>query len=491
MPFFKCHRVERSRHLLAALVAFLQRLDGDGERRLQMLEIIGELAWLYHGGIFALPRLEAILRDDPSFVGSAPTSSAAECVRGRTLHVLTEGYSVGGHTRLVRRWIELMGNDRHAVVLSRQRLALNPGYLLPPDADVPLLDLEQMGVLRLKDKVAHLMELFRQADRVVLHIHPDDACAVAAAYRVRGLDLCFLNHADHTFWLGAGLPARFLNLRTRGTRLAVTRRGISEAACAVVPLPISPAPPLDRAEARERLGIGADEVLLLTVASGYKFNPVEGRSLLPMLDAVLARPEVRLIGIGISDGHPVFSALVEHHSEKVRVFGAIPSPDLHRAAADIYLDSFPFCSPTSLLESAAIGTPTAAYQPDADELEILYSECPGLPRKFSAAEDPEGYVELLETLVADANLRRDLSESIRVGMAAHLPEAWKHAVAAFQASSFEQHPWQGKHLPVLDGLLDRSLAGLGHDPQGFDLTRCSLDRWSRLRIRIETKVGRI
>lgn len=456
-------RLPQARRLRNTVVGCLARARGNGERRLELAETLGYLAWLVHDGSFVVPAAEAALRDDGDLVGRCGLPRDATALRGRTLHVATEIYAVGGHTRLVGKWIGLLGDEKHAVVLVRQRSPYEPSWLIPEGADVPLIDLEQSGVLERRDKVARLIELFQAARRVVLHIHPNDACAVAAAYRVPGADIRFVNHADHVGWLGAGLPATFLNLRQRGTRLAARRRAIDASACDVVPLPIRPPPLIDRHAAREQLGIANREILLLTIASGPKYTPVDGRSLAPVLDALLAEADVRLMAIGPQPGHPLFAALSERHPGQVFVPGPIIDPAVHRAAADVYLDSYPFCSPTSLLESAAAGTPVVAFQPDPEELEILYAECPWLSREAYTAPDPRGLVDLVQTLARDAGRRREVSAALLAGMTKHFPEAWRQAMKAHLARQFAHPPWDGRGLKARNGALDVILAGLGHD----------------------------
>jgi hypothetical protein len=74
----------------------------------------------------------------------------------------------------------------------------------------------------------------------------------------------------------------------------------------------------------------------------------------------------------------------------VRALGVLPDPASYRDAADIYLDSTPFASITSLLESAALGTPCLAYVGGRE---------PGSP----SASDPP--------LVVDAILARNVRPS--------------------------------------------------------------------------------
>ncbi len=464
-------RLEAASRMQTHLGNAVERCD-DPPRLLELSEFLGNYQWNCHGGSFAMASVEEALRSRIR-VKAARFPGISPRVEGRTLHVLTEAYAVGGHTRLAHRWIDLMESDRHAVVLTRQQTPLDPAWVRPEGRDVPILDLFQGGGVSRQDRTSQLMGLFQEARRVILHIHPDDAVSVAAAHQVPGADFHFLNHADHVAWLGASIPMTLLNLRQAGKQLAASRRNIPGSVSGVVPLPIPAPRPVDREAARRQLGLAEDEVLLLTIATGYKFLPVEGRSLEKALDRVLRRPRVRLIAVGPDREHPVFSRLERDHPGQVSALGVMSNPDVYRAAADVYLDSYPFCSPTSMLESANLGTPVLSFQPDPQELGILYSECPGLERGAYAAGTVEGYVELLERLVADPRHRRSVSESIHQGMEIHRPEAWRSALALHLDRSFPTQAWSGDGLAPRRGYLDAILAGLGKDP----LRHPKLKRW--------------
>lgn len=457
----------RARRFLRILDGCLSRHSGDAERSLALIETSARIAWLCHAGTFILPKAEKILREHGELADPvAPVSEWMKAVEGRTLHVLTETYAVGGHTRLVKRWIDLLDDEPHAVVLVRQCQPVDPIWIVPQGRHVPWIDLQQADLSR-RAKVAHLEALFRVARRVILHIHPDDACSVAAAHRSPGADIHFLNHADHVAWLGAGLPVVLLNLRHRGAHLAETRRGIAAANCGMVPIPITRPPVADRREARKRFGIGDQECLVLTVASSYKFNPVGQRSLLEPLDRLLSRRDVKLMAVGVDPGHPVFAPLAKRHPDQVLCMGIVPSPTLHRAAADIYLDSYPFCSVTSMLESAALGTPVVACQPDLEELGVLYSECPWLPANRHAANDTRQLVDLLNELIDNRSLRQELADRNLRGMEQHHPPAWRAAMRQHLAKNFGKTPWRKPDTPFQNSLLDDVLSNLGSDVRYF------------------------
>jgi len=480
----------RARRLLGILHGCVDRHAGDAERTLALIEISAQVAWLCHAGTFVLPQAERLLHEHAErILPQTPCGDWMRAVEGRTLHVLSEAYGVGGHTLLVKRWIELLDEEPHAVVLVRQLQSFDPSWVVPAGRHVPRIDLHAVDSSRCR-KVAWLASLFGVARRVILHIHPNDACSVAAAYRSPQADIHFLNHADHVAWLGAGLPVVYLNLRQRGTRLAETRRGIAASTCGVVPIPITPPVPVDRCAARRKFGLVDGDCLLLTVASAYKFTPVGRRSLLEPLDRLLCRRDVKLMAVGVDAGHPVFGILAERHPGQVMCMGIVPSPTAHRAAADIYLDSYPFCSVTSMLESAALGTPVVAYRPDQPDLDILYSECPWLPAEHHEARDAGGLVELLHALIDDRALRQEMCLRNIEGMKQHFPSAWRAAVRRHLMCTFTKPPWRRPDRPFGHGLLDEVLSELMSDvlhytsqPDALGLDEIGRDRIMRRELR--------
>ena len=459
-------RLELSRRFQNLLKGALRRAEGNPARLLEIAQFAGHLAWTAHPGSFVLPEVERALRDVPGLGGASPGFVDTRPVAGRTLHVLSEAYEVGGHTRLVRRFIQAAEEDA-AVVLVRQDGAFSPGWVAPEGKTVPVLDLETMGVKDSLQKVSVLRVLFEAAARVVLHIHPDDAISVAAAGGAVEADIRFFNQADHVAWLGAALPARLLNARPSGARLASRRRGVPESRHELVPIPLEPPRHMSRHEARARLGIGESQRMLLTVAAKYKYNPVRGRSLLEALAAVLERTDIRLIAIGPTLAHPVFGHLAERFPGRVDALGVIPDPDHFRAAADMYVDSYPFCSPTSLLESALMGTPVVAFQPDFETLEILYNECPGVERSDFAEDDPARFSSLVSDLLDSSSRRESMLHAFRRGVEPYLPDKWRARWAAMLPRRSRRGEWTVPDLARSQDPLDVMLAGLGRNPSEF------------------------
>ena len=458
------HWVATSARLQAVAEALTWESRGDASRLLPAAEFAGALMWHGHGGRFTLPGVEEALREVALPADTDPARRAAR-VEGRTLHVVTRALVVGGHTKIVRRWIELLDGDRHAVVLVRQRGPVDPAWLAPPGRDVPVVDLWAEGVRRHEVRAAALAAMLRAAARVVLHIHPDDAVTAAAVHRTPGADVRLVNHADHVAWLGAALPITLLNLRPAGGRLAAARRGMSASCMDMVRLPITALALPPRAEARAALGLSDHDVLLLTIGSRYKYGPIEGESIEAPLTLALRRPEVRLVAIGTGKRHPLFARLAARFPGRVQSHGVIANPSAYRAAADVYVDSYPFCSPTSVLESALQGTPVLAYQPEDAGLEVLFSELPGIPASSCAAATPEAFAALLDGLLDNAPRREELSNALREGMKVHLLEGWRPAMEAHLSRRLGGSGWRADGVPYQAATLDALLAGLGRSPR--------------------------
>ena len=456
-------RLRLAKRRQAAVISAVS--GAQGERLLELAEFVGNLAWWCHSGSFACREVELALRAGAG-LQAASGRLATGPVRGRTLHVLTTALLTGGHTRLAQRWMELMSNEPAAVLVTRQGVPLDPTSLCPPGREVALIDLEREGVRTRLAKLGETRRLMEAAARVVLHIHPDDAVTVAAAHQVSGVPITFVNHADHVAWLGAALPVPLLQLRSAGGGLATRRRGVLPGRNAYVPLPLTEPPHLDRREARQSLGFGDGDVVMLTVAADYKYRPTGGRSLLEPLTKVLAHPRLRLVAIGPDARHEVFGALAERFPGKVSALGIVPRPHAHRVAADIYLDSFPFCSTTSLLENAQLGTAAVAYQPDASELDLFYSDWESLPRGWFGCDSAEALTERILALAEQPTLREASGARLREGTRLHLPGPWQESLAACQRRVFPQDAWMGCAAPREDAL-DQILAGLGKEPAEY------------------------
>jgi hypothetical protein len=155
---------------------------------------------------------------------------------------------------------------------------------------------------------------------------------------------------------------------------------------------------------------------LLTVARALKFRPIGGLSFADALLPVLlddARVHLAAIGPG---GVVDWSAAQAQAPGRILALPESPETKTWFEAADIYVDSFPFCSNTSLLEAGLHGLPLVARRPFGAGCEIMGADSIGIDEHLTAPEDLSAFRDVARRLVADAGLRCALGEATRIGI---------------------------------------------------------------------------
>ncbi len=282
----------------------------------------------------------------------------------RFLHVMDEAYVIGGHTALCSRWIETRsGIERHSVLLLNQREVLSDKLKTAVEAAGGNIRMLSPG-LGLAERARQLrLAACEQADVVVLHTHPDSVVPAAAFSQPGGPPVIVLNHADHLFQATGAIADLVLEIRDSGEEWTRECRGIG--ATTIVPIPLID--PLDekavenieseKRAAREQLGLPQDAVILLTVASAFKYTPTRNlsfcRSIQPVL---LANPGALLVAVGPEDDGE-WRWLWKTTGGRVRALGRRENLSPFHRSADIYIEGFPIGSLTAMLEAGLASLP--------------------------------------------------------------------------------------------------------------------------------------
>jgi glycosyltransferase involved in cell wall biosynthesis len=394
-------------------------------------QMAAQFAWSNHPGFFASPRLERLL----SLIGQ--TLDDAHRSRDRSdessqhvLHVLTEAYPLGGHTRLCARWIEQDSERIHSVVLTGQRHLDVPQFVSDAvsatGGRLHLLDENPASLIK---RSRLLKKLAVTAGQIVLHTHPHDVVP-SIAFSRRSFPIILLNHADHVFWIGTAIADVVAHLRGSAALLSCKRRGIDFDRCNMLPIPLpSRARTVDRASAKSQLGLDSNTVVLLSIATAYKFGGPGTASFLNLLAPIVdAHPHVRLVAVGPSD-EGEWRRARDVSGGTIRAYGQIEDPSLFYQAADVYVDSFPFASLTSLLEAASYGLPIVSYCLYPPDAFVLSADDPALIDSGAIKTDEESFRVDLRKLIADSTLRRQAGEQ---AMSAtrhwHMSPGWRNSV---------------------------------------------------------------
>ena len=419
-------RMAESRAQLARVESLVEGLwaAGEPEAAAAWAQIGAAFAYGNHPGVYASPRLERVLGE----IGRAQVPGRRRERPGavrRVLHVLTEAYDTGGHTRLAWRWIQRDAGREHAVVLT------NPGSRLP-DQLRDAAPVHRLPALDLLGRARALRDVADGFDAVVLHHHMHDVVpAIALADRPDGPVTLLSDHADHVFWLGTGVSDVLVNGRRNGLELAWQRRAIERERCALLPIGVQPVQrAMTREHAKRALGLDPEQTVLLTIAMPYKLAPVLTPGFLDVVTPVLDRhPDAVLVAVGPE-------ATGEWARPGIRAVGVQTDIRPHLCAADVYLDSYPFSSNTSLIEAAGHGVPVVAFSPDPARHGILRSGNPALGDLLVEGRSPADYAAKLEATMADAaalgERSREANERVHggAGRQARLEDAYALALDA-------------------------------------------------------------
>ena len=325
-----------------------------------------------HPGLFASGALEQLAVDIGRRSLRGPRAGRPPRPRDGeirdVLHVISRTLSVGGHTRMIWRWMGLDGDRRHSVAVTRQGGGPVPPELVAAAAatggEVTVLNTKRGSLITWAND---LHELATHADVVVLHVDPEDVIpAVAFGDRSDLPPVLYLNHADHIFWLGVGISDLVVNLRQSGHLLSIERRGVPHERNAFMPIALGDRPrTISRAEAKRQLGYPEDAVLLLTIARPVKFEyrSDSGESYIDaVLPVVQELEQVRLVLVGPSP-QGEFQRAHDATGGRITALGERTDNEVLYQAADIYIDSFPQPSPTSLLEAGSYAVPLIGLCP--------------------------------------------------------------------------------------------------------------------------------
>jgi Glycosyl transferases group 1 len=414
MPVAEARMPEEPQTQVLANAAAYERLLAVVDWRIRSRRWDSAASWARIAASFAVsnpcgflrePRLELAL-DEVALAAIPPVSrkDAQVWPPRHVLHVLSEGHRIGGHVRMALRWIQTDQDTCPDVIVTR------PGCDSP---ELAAAATQRGGSGRaftqrsLIARARELREAASTADVVVCHTHPDDPVpALAFGGSYEGPPVVMVNHADHAYWLGVGNVAVVMNLRAIDPSLT-SARGYPDDSVMVVPIP---APDTDRsrgrATAKRELGIRSTQCVLVTLARALKYertywHPGFAEVVAPALREL---PQATLIAVGADPHNAAWAQLQREFRGRVLIPGLQPDPSRYLDAADVYLDSFPFGSTTSMLEAATRDIPVLASG-QYDRLGYLLSSSGVLDEVVLRAPDPETYREQLHRLVSDSTFR--------------------------------------------------------------------------------------
>lgn len=451
-----------------------QAVAGNHLRAAASLQVASNHAVIWHSGLFASARLESVIRS----VGKAALPTAGH-VRGRTrpdgcmevLHVASRVARIGGGSRMLWRWVGQDQSNRHSVALTRQVDPLPPQLRDAITRSRGQIFRPNLSLGSVLAWARRLQAVIGDADLAVFHVDNFDVVPfLALAGMEERPPILLVNHSDHVFWVGAGFVDLVVNTRRSGLELCVSRRGIGSERNALMPLCLQAMTrTLSRASAKKAIGLPEDSVVLLTIARAVKYRTIGGATFADALVPVLCGDRrVHLIAVG-PGGAADWSAAIAAAPGRIHLHPERPDTAAFLQAADIFVDSFPFPSITSLFEAGLYGLPLVTHYPFGPGCEVMGADSPGLDEVLVRTKNLSDYRAALEWLIGDPAGRAELGERTRTNIEAiNTGEGWQASLDKVYSRAFDLAPVQSGEwkdtplatdldvfLPYVFGHLDR------------------------------------
>lgn len=328
--------------------------------------------------------------------------------KNSTLHILSQAYPIGGHTRIVERWIQLSDeNEKNDIVLTNQPENETPLYLKSEthskNCHIFNLDINTSIINRAKK----LRELCEKYEYIILHHHPNDPIPLIAlgSHSFSRPIICF-NHSGHTFWLGSSIVTLSIEINKVQEYLSHKIRGINKTL--LVNMPFSKKKESDSIyDLRSELNIPSNGIIILSMASEYKTNPLNDLNFPKMIDKLISRNEnLYYIGIGISNKNIFFKKIKNRN--RVFLLGKISFDKINSylTSADIFLDTFPYNSMLSVNDAISIGKLPCVI------LKTPLGHMPYITENNFSSNTINEYIIKVQDLINSKSLRLNLSKSL-------------------------------------------------------------------------------
>lgn len=280
------------------------------------------------------------------------------------LHVMTNCYDTGGHTRVVERWIELSPDvQKHSLIFT----GFQKPNALPLRLENAVVD-KRGKIYKIDDKKniidkgLELRKIASNYEYIILHVHMQDFLPIIAFGNEQfKRPVILFNHADHVFWIGVSIADIVAELRIFGSQISNNKRGVKNNFILGIPIDSMEVTKKDKIELRKKLNLPADKKIIITVGAAHKYRPIsEIDFLTPLLEVLQKDKNVILLGIGPNfDKLPNWEKANKEIDNRIMALGEIPHDKLfdYLQASDLAVDSFPMSGGTAMIDAVTNGCP--------------------------------------------------------------------------------------------------------------------------------------
>lgn len=286
------------------------------------------------------------------------------------LHVATSIYEVGGHTRLIEKWINNANSqEKHSLFLTNQSLHDIPKWMSNAVVQKNGMLFDCTQEKNDLDKALTLRNLASEYEYIVLYTNMSDLVPILAFGTEDFLrPILFYNHADHIFWIGLSIIDMLLELSEDGKIFTLNKR--AKLNNSVLSIPIEPYIKNDNiTKNREQ-----NYKTVVSMARSFKYNGINKLDFIAMAIALCEnnRNTIFFIIGPNKNEEKAWQIAYEKTDGRVNAIGLKNKDEVeyYKVIADLYIDSFPFCSYTSFLEFCIAGVPVLTIDTPVNKIEL-------------------------------------------------------------------------------------------------------------------------
>lgn len=319
----------------------------------------------HHTGFFASCELEEMLLECSKLLPGITyeTNFVKNSNKRNVLHVLTDGYEVGGHTRLIKHWIEQDETSIHHVIVTR-------GNHEPPHWLIQACQ-RSGGFFSILDKSKGLffksyqlrMIATQLADATILHHHMHDPIPILAFGVGHVPPVAILNHADHCFWLGCSVADLIIDLSRTGSELSGQRRYIEKKFIMPIPLKFE-YPALSKQIIRDKYYVAQKSKVFLSIAAPHKYRSLSAYGYCDMVKMIIDSIEDAVFIIIGPENQGEWKELYNSTNQLAVPVGLQKNIDDFYAMADFYFEPFMMASHTARMDAVARAIPAFKLKND-------------------------------------------------------------------------------------------------------------------------------
>ena len=412
LPYY--YKINKYRKALETKIEKIKETSSLKEK-LSFATDAAEYATYFPSGYYASFKIEEV------FLDAAKQLPDVKCkpMKGTILHVLTQAYTTGGHSRVVERWINSSPQEeKHSVILLNQADVEWPSWLkvAANNHNGEFIILEPTDILT---RAYKLRQVASQYEKIILHTHMEDGTALIALGVASFTNPVILfNHADHLFWLGVSIADVVADIRHNN--ISAIYRGASKRAVFLGIPPETTSENLlkikqcSKLEIRKELNIPQNAFIIVSTASAHKYSRFGRLHVSRLLSNINRRHQnvyTYLIGPDMREDDG-WKRVYEQSNHRVIPLGNIYDKTLYYKyllSADLYFGSFPTGSFTAMMDGVQMGLPCiqlnlikqqdSTYALDTREMESLcwcYSEREFFHRVNMAMNDKVFYQRLVD-----------------------------------------------------------------------------------------------